>query len=114
MRMQEAEGGWFMLSLREAQTVEDLADLFYDFLPGSGNTRTAFPIAAAQAGVGELWTQGSKRPVRNQAICPITQNPFPKGSLQNAVAGRRPPSNFCSHVAPALSALSRKASKSST
>lgn len=51
-----------MLSFREAQTVEDLADLFYDFLPGSGNTRTAFPLAAAQAGVGELWIPGSKRP----------------------------------------------------
>ena len=51
-----------MLSFREAQTVEDLADLFYDFLPGSGNNKTAFPLAAAQAGVGELWVPGSKRP----------------------------------------------------
>ena len=50
----------------------------------------------------------------DQATCPITQNPLPKGSLQNAVAGRPPPSNFCSHFAPALTALSRKASKSST
>jgi len=51
-----------MLSFREAQTVEDLADLFYDFLPGSGNSKTAFPLAAAQAGLGELWVPGSKRP----------------------------------------------------
>lgn len=50
-----------MLSFREAQTVEDLADLFYDFLPGSGNNKTAFPLAAAQAGIGELWVPGSKR-----------------------------------------------------
>jgi len=57
-----------MLSFREAQTVEDLADLLYDFLPGSGNGRTAFPIAAAQAGVGELWTPGSKRPAIVQLL----------------------------------------------
>lgn len=51
-----------MLQFREAQVVEDLADLLYDFLPGSGNGRTAFPVAAAQAGVGEFWVSGSKRP----------------------------------------------------
>jgi hypothetical protein len=51
-----------MLPFREAQAIEDLADLLYDFLPGSGNNRTAFPIAATQAGVGDLWTPGSKRP----------------------------------------------------
>lgn len=49
------------MSFREAQAVEDLADLLYDFLPGSGNNRTAFPIAAAQADVGDLWIPGSKR-----------------------------------------------------
>lgn len=51
-----------MLSFHEAQTVEDLADLLYDFLPGSGNNRTAFPLAAAQAGISDLWIPGSKRP----------------------------------------------------
>lgn len=51
-----------MPSFREAQAIEDLADLLYDFLPGSGNNRTAFPIAATQAGVGDLWVPGSKRP----------------------------------------------------
>jgi hypothetical protein len=57
-----------MLSFREAQTIEDLADLFYDFLPGSGNTRTAFPIAAAQAGVDDFWVPGSKRPAVVQLL----------------------------------------------
>ena len=37
------------------------ADLLYDFLPGSGNSRTAFPIAATQAGVADFWVPGSKR-----------------------------------------------------
>jgi hypothetical protein len=57
-----------MLSFREAQAVEDLADLLYEFLPGSGNSRTAFPIAAAQADVAELWIPGSKRPAIVQLL----------------------------------------------
>ncbi|MEH2627680.1 hypothetical protein V1292_005735 [Bradyrhizobium sp. AZCC 1719] len=57
-----------MLSFREAQAVEDLADLLYDFLPGSGNNRTAFPLAASQAGVGDLWVPGSKRPAIVQLL----------------------------------------------
>lgn len=57
-----------MMSFREAQAVEDLADLLYDFLPGSGNSRTAFPLAAAQAGVGDLWVPGSKRPAIVQLL----------------------------------------------
>src|SRR5581483_1668005 len=51
-----------MLSLAEAQAIENIAYLLYEFLPGSGNNKTAFPLAAAQAGVGEFWTAGSKRP----------------------------------------------------
>jgi hypothetical protein len=57
-----------LLSFREAQVVENLADLLYDFLPGSGNGRTAFPLAAAQAGVGEFWVPGSKRPAIVQLL----------------------------------------------
>lgn len=57
-----------MPTFREAQTIEDLADLLYDFLPGSGNSRTAFPIAAAQAGVAEFWVAGSKRPALVQLL----------------------------------------------
>jgi hypothetical protein len=57
-----------VLPLREAQSVEDLADLLYEFLPGSGNTKTAFPLAAAEAGVGEFWVPGSKRPAIVQLL----------------------------------------------
>jgi hypothetical protein len=57
-----------MLALREAQSVEDLADLLYEFLPGSGNTKTAFPLAAAEAGVGDFWVHGSKRPAIVQLL----------------------------------------------
>ena len=55
-------------AFREAQAVENLADLLYGFLPGSGNTRTAFPIAAAQAGVSDLWVPGSNRPAVVQLL----------------------------------------------
>jgi hypothetical protein len=57
-----------MLTLGEAQAVEDMADLLYDFLPGSGNSRTAFPIAADHADVGAFWVAGSKRPAIVQLL----------------------------------------------
>ena len=56
------------MKLKEAQAVEDLADLLYEFLPGSGNNKTAFPLAAAQAGVAEFWAGGSKRPAVVQLL----------------------------------------------
>lgn len=49
-----------MLSFRKAQAVEDIADLSHAFLAGSGNSRTAFPIAAAQAGHGALRLVGEQ------------------------------------------------------
>jgi hypothetical protein len=50
-----------MLSLKESNAVTELASVLYDFLPGSGNNRTAFPIAATYVGVGEFWMPGSKK-----------------------------------------------------
>jgi hypothetical protein len=49
-----------MLSFREAQAVEDIASLLYDLLPGSGNSGTAFPIAAARAGLGAFRLAGEQ------------------------------------------------------
>lgn len=57
-----------MLPFHEAQAVQDLADLLYEFLPGSGNSRTSFPLAAANAGVEDLWVGGSKRPAIVQLL----------------------------------------------
>ena len=51
-----------MLSLAEAQAVENIADLLYGYLSGSGNRKTAFPLDATHAGVGVFWTGESKRP----------------------------------------------------
>lgn len=50
------------MNLNDEQCIEDLGDLLYNFLPGSGNSRTSFPIAASKAQVEEYWIAGSKRP----------------------------------------------------
>lgn len=50
------------MSLVEEQCIEDLADLLYNFLPGSGNSLTAFPLAAAKVQTEDFWIGGSKRP----------------------------------------------------
>lgn len=50
------------LTMKEATAATEIADLLYNFLPGSGNRRTAFPLAAQEAGVGEYWQSGSKLP----------------------------------------------------
>lgn len=70
------------LSLPESAAVEQIGSLLYEFLPGSGNANTAFPIAAAKAGVGSFWQGGSKRPAiielltltlerKRSAFCPL-------------------------------------------
>jgi hypothetical protein len=56
------------LNLREANAVTEVANLLYGFLPGSGNAKTAFPLAAAEAGVGDLWLGGSKLPTLVQLL----------------------------------------------
>ena len=38
------------MSFREVQAVEDLADFLCDFLPESGYSRTAFPLAGGWLG----------------------------------------------------------------
>lgn len=57
-----------VLSMKEASAVSEIAALVYDFLPGSGNSKTAFPLAADEAGVGELWQPGSKLPSLTQVL----------------------------------------------
>lgn len=56
------------MNLVEEQCVEDIADLIYNFLPGSGNSRTAFPLAASQVQCEDLWIGGSKRPAIVQLL----------------------------------------------
>ncbi|WP_235917038.1 MULTISPECIES: restriction endonuclease [Brucella] len=54
--------------MKEASTVAALANLLYDFLPGSGNNMTAFPLAAQKVGVAEFWPGGSKLPAVTQLL----------------------------------------------
>ncbi|MCW1411064.1 restriction endonuclease [Rhizobium sp. 1AS11] len=56
------------LNLKEASTVASLAQLLYEFLPGSGNNATAFPLAAQKVGVGEFWQPGSKSPALTRLL----------------------------------------------
>lgn len=54
------------LSLKESRAVADMAELLYDFLPGSGNRawkgHITFQSVANDVGVGDFWRGGSKQP----------------------------------------------------
>ncbi len=56
------------LSMKESSAISALAGLLYDFLPGSGNNATAFPLAAQKVGVGQYWQSGSKLPSLTQLL----------------------------------------------
>lgn len=55
------------LPLKESRAVADLAELLYDFLPGSGNPKwkghVSFKTVAEKVGVGDYWQPGSKTPM---------------------------------------------------
>lgn len=54
------------LSLKETRAVSGLADVLYDFLPGSGHTawkgHVNFKTVAAKVGLADFWPGGSKKP----------------------------------------------------
>jgi hypothetical protein len=54
------------LSLKESAAVAGMANLLYDFLPGSGNPawkgHVTFQTVAAKVGVSRLWPGGTKQP----------------------------------------------------
>lgn len=45
------------LSLPQKMAVADLAKVLYDFLPGSGNSNTSFPLAVGKVGLRDAWPQ---------------------------------------------------------
>ncbi len=55
------------LSLKDSQTVADLAEVLYSFLPGSGHLNwkghVTFKTVAEKVGVGDFWQPGSKTPM---------------------------------------------------
>ncbi|MBL7204930.1 MAG: restriction endonuclease [Desulfobacteraceae bacterium] len=52
------------LSLKESRAVAEIAELLYDFLPGSGSPKwkghVSFKTIAEKVGVGDFWQPGSK------------------------------------------------------
>lgn len=55
------------LSLKESRAVRELAEVLYDFLPGSGSEawkgHVSFRSVAQKVGVGDFWQPGSKLPM---------------------------------------------------
>src|SRR5437762_11812856 len=55
------------LPLKESRAVRELAEVFYDFLPGSGHSawrgHVSFKSVAEKVGVGDFWQPGSKLPM---------------------------------------------------
>ena len=55
------------LPLKESRAARELAEMLYDFLPGSGSAawkgHVSFRSVANQVGVGEFWQSGSKQPM---------------------------------------------------
>ena len=55
------------LSLKESRAISEIAELLYDFLPGSGSSNwkghVSFKTVAEKVGVGDFWQPGSKIPM---------------------------------------------------
>ncbi len=55
------------LPLKQSRAVRELAQAFYDFLPGSGSAtwkgHVTFKTIAEKVGVGDFWQPGSKLPM---------------------------------------------------
>lgn len=60
------------LPLKQSRAVRELAEVLYDFLPGSGNKiwkgHVSFKSVAEKAGVGSYWDPGSKLPMINNLL----------------------------------------------
>lgn len=55
------------LPLKQSRAAREMADLLYDFLPGSGSSgwrgHVSFRTVAEKVGVGDFWQPGSKTPM---------------------------------------------------
>lgn len=61
-----------MLSLKETQTLADMSQLLYSFLPGQAHPfadqRVSFAGIAHELGIGKFWPSGSKQPAINALL----------------------------------------------
>lgn len=55
------------ISLKESRAIAEIAELLYDYLPGSGSPKwkghVSFKTVAKKVGVGDFWQPGSKTPM---------------------------------------------------
>ena len=55
------------ISLKESRAIAEIAELLYDYLPGSGSPKwkghVSFKTVAEKVGVGDFWQPGSKTPM---------------------------------------------------
>jgi len=60
------------LPLKESRAARDLAEVLYDYLPGSGSAtwkrHVSFKSVAGRVGVGDFWQPGSKEPMIAQLL----------------------------------------------
>ena len=60
------------LSLKETQTISELSELLYSFMPGQAHpyasARVSFAGVAHELGLGKLWQGGSKQPAINALL----------------------------------------------
>src|SRR5438034_9610696 len=60
------------LPLKQSRAARELAEILYDFLPGSGNKNwkghVSFKSIADKVGVGDYWQPGSKQPMINSLL----------------------------------------------
>jgi hypothetical protein len=75
------------LSLKETRAISGLADVLYDFLPGSGHTtwrgHVNFGTVATKVGVGDFWQGGSKKPALNRLLSQTLE--YRRSAFQNLI-----------------------------
>lgn len=75
------------LTLKETRAISGLADVLYDFLPGTGSAswkgHVNFGTAAAKAGLGDFWPGGSKKPAINALLSQTLEHR--RGSFQSLI-----------------------------
>jgi len=77
------------LSFKETRAISGLADVLYDFLPGSGHSswkgHENFATVAAKAGVGSYWPGGSKKSAISTLLSQTLQ--YKRASFENLILG---------------------------
>ncbi len=75
------------LKLKESKAIADLAEVLYDFLPGSGHQQwkghVTFRSVADELGVGDFWQRGSKTPMIVELLSKTIE--FQRGKFEQLI-----------------------------